>query len=533
MRRSTIKLILTLLIINFFSIPSFAETETYRVAGDNKFPPYEYVDSDGVFKGFNVDMLKAISLVTGIQFEFIPMKWEDAYNSVQQGQTDIIQGMKESEERKSRFLFTDSMLMNSQSIFVLNDNRAINSNRDLVGKTVALQKEDVVYNDINKIADVKVIQYDSLGEALKSLLDGHVDALIGNTLTVNYLCKETNSIELVKIVGEALNESKYAMAVAKDNEELLYKLNKGLNEIQKNGMYDSLYRKWFGTPIKNTRNEYEILWKFTFAASASMLAIIFVIQGINNKLKRIIETKTEEQKALINELRHYDKLQFMDKIISSVAHEIRNPLTSIKIYTGQMKDKLDNKEFMIAASEDIPDEIDRIDALIKEFVEYTSPRKPVVERLNLYEELMNSIKLFKLQIKNIKLVINVDKSFYIEFDINHFKQIVLNILLNSKDALKDILEPIIEITAVEEDELIVLYFRDNGFGMNDNDIQYIFEPFYTTKVNGNGVGMFIVKQMVEENGGSISAESDGEMKGMSIIIKVKKGETYEEQATDN
>ena len=198
-----------------------------------------------------------------------------------------------------------------------------------------------------------------------------------------------------------------------------------------------------------------------------------------------------------------------------------------------MKDKLDNKEFMIAASEDIPDEIDRIDALIKEFVEYTSPRKPVVERLNLYEELMNSIKLFKLQIKNIKLVINVDKSFYIEFDINHFKQIVLNILLNSKDALKDILEPIIEITAVEEDELIVLYFRDNGFGMNDNDIQYIFEPFYTTKVNGNGVGMFIVKQMVEENGGSISAESDGEMKGMSIIIKVKKGETYEEQATDN
>ena len=172
------------------------------------------------------------------------MKWEDAYNSVQQGQTDIIQGMKESEDRKSRFLFTDSMLMNSQSIFVLNDNRAINSNRDLVGKTVALQKEDVVYNDINKIADVKVIQYDSLGEALKSLLDGHVDALIGNTLTVNYLCKETNSIELVKIVGEALNESKYAMAVAKDNEELLYKLNKGLNEIQKNGMYDSLYKKY-------------------------------------------------------------------------------------------------------------------------------------------------------------------------------------------------------------------------------------------------------------------------------------------------
>lgn len=532
MRKITI-IIIICFILNLISIPSFADTETYRVAGDNKFPPYEYVDSDGIFKGFNVDMLKAISLVTGINFEFIPMKWEDAYNSIQREQADIIQGMKESEGRKSRFLFTDSLLMNSQSIFVLDSNRTINNNRDLVGKTIALQKEDVVYNDMNKIADVKIIQYDSLEEALQSLLDGDVDALIGNTLTVNYLCKETNSIGLVKIVGDALNEQKYAMAVAKGNEELLEKLNKGLGEIQKNGMYDSLYRKWFGTPIKNTKTQYEILWKVTFALCAALIAIIFAIQGINKKLKMIIEEKTEEQKELINELRHYDKMQFMDKIISSVAHEIRNPLTSIKIYTGQMKNKLDNREFMIAASEDIPEEIDRIDALIKEFVEYTSPRKPVIENLNLHDEIMSSIKLVKLQINNIKLNIDIDKSYFIKFDIAHFKQIVLNILLNSKDAVRDIDNPIIEISASKINEEIILYFKDNGCGMNKDDIQYIFEPFYTTKATGNGVGMFIVKQIVEENGGSITAESEGQEKGMSIIIKVKKGEVYEEQTTDS
>lgn len=527
MRKGCIIMLLLIIINTLTIIPSFGETVTYKVAGDNKFPPYEFVDSDGVFKGFNVDMLKAISLVTGMNFEFIPMKWGDAFNSIHSGQADIIQGMKESEERKSSFIFTDSLLSNSQSIFVLDTSRNINNSKDLAGKVVALNKEDIVYKEISKIRNIRIIQYDTIEEALQNLLDNNVDALIGNTLTVNYICKEKNTIDKIKIVGNALNESKYAMAVAKDNEELLHKLNKGLNEIQKNGMYDSLYRKWFGTPIKNETNQYKLLSKITFSTSAGLLILVFAIQSINNKLKKIVDEKTEEQRVLVNELRRYDKMKFMDKIISSLAHEIRNPLTSIKIYTSQMKDKLDNKEFMIAASEDIPEEIDRIDGLIKEFVEYTSPRRPVKEVFNLYEEIMNSINLVKLYIKNIRFNIDVDRAYYINFDVNHFKQIVLNIFLNSKGAVKDIVEPVIKIIAVEEAKNIVIYFKDNGCGMNDKNLQYIFEPFYTTKVTGNGVGMFIVKQLVEENGGSITAESAGEMKGMSIIIKIRKSEIYE------
>jgi len=223
----------------------------------------------------------------------------------------------------------------------------------------------------------------------------------------------------------------------------------------------------------------------------------------------------------------------MDKIISSVAHEIRNPLTSIKIYTSQMKNKIDNKDFMIAASEDIPPEIDRIDGLIKEFMEYTSPRKPIIEDINLYEEIINSIKLVKFQIKNIKINIDIDKRYSIKFDISQFKQIVLNIMLNSKDAVRNVDFPIIEISATEVDDDIILYFKDNGYGMNEEDIQHIFEPFYTTKDSGNGVGMFVVKQIVDENGGGIFAESDGEEKGMDIILKAKKGELNEKQTVNS
>ncbi|MDY0235940.1 MAG: transporter substrate-binding domain-containing protein [Gudongella sp.] len=521
-------LFLSVLLTAIFLKPSISSATIYRVAGDRDFPPYEYVDSDNRFKGFNVDLIKAIGLVTGMEFEFIPMKWEDTYVSVHQGNADIIQGMKESEERKDKFLFSDSLLMNSQSIFVLDNNADIRNDNDLEGKLVALNKEDTVLKEISAINNARIIEYASLGEALDSLLDGDVDALVGNTLTVNYLCKEKNSIDLVKIVGDTINEQKYSIAVHKNNIALMEMLNKGIYEIQKNGMYDSLYRKWFGTPIKNTKTNYQLLLNFLIGTMLALITLIFIIKSTNNKLKEIIDAKTEEHKALMYELRQYDKLQFMNQIISSIAHEIRNPLTSVKIYTDQIKNKLDNKEFMLAASEDIPQEIDRIDGLIKEFMEYTSPRKPIITNINLYEEIMSSIKLVKFHINKIRIDVQIEKSIYIKFDHSQFKQIIINILLNSNDAVKDSVDPIIKIRAEKLDELILLSFIDNGYGMKSSDLQYIFEPFYTTKDYGNGVGMFVVKQMIVDNGGQITAESDGENMGMFIKLLLKKGDDSNE-----
>lgn len=525
MKNNKIILILILcLILNIFTTSTFADDEeVYKVVGDHNFPPYEYVDSNGVYKGFNIDILKAIGLVTGMNFRFLPMRWEDAYNSINIGEADIIQGMKESEERKIEFLFTNSLLMNSQSIFVLNNSFAINNKNDLRGKKIGLMSKDSGYYSISNIKDVEIMEYDSLEETLDALFSSEVDAIIGNTLTINYICKERESIELIKIVGDTLNEQKYAIAVAKDNSELLYKLNVGLDEIQKNGMYDSLYRKWFGTPIRNTRAQSEMFKKIIFFICIFVIALIIIFESINLKLKKIIEDKTQQQKVFINELRRYDKMQFMDKIISSLAHEIRNPLTSIKIYTSLMKEKIDNREFMIAASEDIPEEINRIDDLIQEFMEYTSPRNANITDINLLEETMNTLKLVKLQIDKVKIIVNIDKSYYIKFDINHFKQVIFNILLNSKDAVKDIINPIIEIYAEENEENILLYIKDNGYGMDDNNIQYIFEPFYTTKITGNGVGMFVVKQIVEENLGKITAKSHEVARGMCIIITAERG----------
>lgn len=507
--------------------PVVASAQVYRVAGDSDFPPYEYVDADGNFKGFNVDLLKAVSLVTGMEFEFLPMKWENAFASIHRGEADLIQGMKESEERRHLFLFSESLLTNSQSIFVLDQNTAIRNESDLKGKTIALNKEDIIYREISTIEGVVIAEYDSLGEALRALLQGDVDALIGNTLTVNYLSKEKNVIDLVKIIGRSMNEQKYSIAVHRDNPELLKQLNEGILEIQNNGMYDALYRKWFGTPIKNASSDYEMLWRYTLGITAALVAFVTMIKSANSRLKKLIAVKTAEQQALMHELRHYDKLQFMNKIISSIAHEIRNPLTSIKIYTNQLPQKMDNPAFLLAAAEDIPQEIDRVDRLLKEFMEYASPKKPVATTINLHQVLMSSIKLAKFHLDHLPIRVAVDRQLFIVFDASQFKQAVLNLLLNSHEALREAENALVEIAAHEQGDDICLTFQDNGCGMSQEDLPHIFEPFYTTKEFGNGVGMFVVKQIIEDNGGKITAESDGPQQGMRIAITLKKGDVHE------
>lgn len=521
-KKLSILIILTLF-INVQFVFGSEDSRIYKVVGDIQFPPYEYLDEDGIYKGFNVDLLKAISLVTEMEFEFIPMTWENAFYSIERGEADIIQGMKESYERRLVFNFTDSLLLNSQSIFVRDKYYYINGNIDLEGKKVSILKEDIIYNQLKIIKDIDIIEYNSTEEAVKALLNGKVDAMIGNTLTVNYICKENNWIDRVKIVGKALNEQKYSMAVSKNNPMLLKSLNGGLKEIQDNGMYDALYRKWFGTPIRNISKESEMQIQILFISLSILFTITIVIQVINRKLKKIIEDKTEEEKILVNELRNYDKIQFMDKIISSLAHEIRNPLTSVKIYTSQMKNKFDNKEFMLAAAEDIPEEIDRIDRLIKEFMDYTSPRMPQIKVINLKEELQNTIKFISLQIKDIDIFTSIYDDIFIEFDANHLRQIIINILLNSKDALIDSKNPKIIIKALEKGNEINIDFMDNGPGMEEDALNYIFEPFYTTKEKGTGVGMFIVKKLIEENKGKILAKNLGNNLGLNISITVRRG----------
>jgi len=490
--------------------------EILRVVGDENFPPYEFVDENQAFKGFNVDLMKAVGLFADLEFKSTPLPWEEAYAAIENGSADIIQGMKVTESRKQHFAFSDTLVQSADSIYIKAGNPAIHAFSDLAGKRVGVDYGDMRDGELEKLKGATVVSYQNPELALLALYDGEVDALVCNTLVVSYLCNKYGIAGEINVVGSAFNQQNYAIAVSRDNPQLLEQLNAGIKAVQDSGAYDQLYRKWFGVPIASRGENMLLAAWIMVGALVLIIAIILAYDRVNRRLKRIIAEETAKQRAALEKLQEYDKLQFMDRIISSLAHEIRNPLASIRFYAEQIPHKMGNPRFMAAVAEDIPPEIERIDALIKEFIEYTSPRKPDREHIRLRDALEHALSFLHVQLQDIRVELEAEDCAEVFFDRNHLRQILLNVLINSIDALDGREEPRIWIAADTKPGQVELVIRDNGGGAGEETMKHIFAPFYTTKKSGNGLGMFVVRRMAEENGGSVSAENENG--GMAIRL---------------
>ncbi|WP_164947146.1 transporter substrate-binding domain-containing protein [Clostridium sp. FP1] len=179
--------IISLIVIYHFKSANLLPRENkhivLKVAGDINFPPYEYADENGIYTGFNVDIMRAIALSTGIDIKFYPMPWKEACEKLKNGEVDVIEGMKIETDRDKYYEFSKEYLENSQSIFVVEYNNDINQFRDLENKKVVIQQGDVSVDNLNTLNNVNIVYTNDQEQAINKLLSGEADAYIGNTLT--------------------------------------------------------------------------------------------------------------------------------------------------------------------------------------------------------------------------------------------------------------------------------------------------------------------------------------------------------------
>ncbi|QQY79595.1 diguanylate cyclase (GGDEF)-like protein [Keratinibaculum paraultunense] len=265
-----------------------------KVAGDNNFPPYEFVDDKGNYKGFNVDIMKAISETMNVEIQLIPMKWSEAVSALENHYVDAIQGMSRTPEREGKYLFTQSTIINSSAIFVRKDTEHIKDIEDLKGVRVAYQIGDINEDRIKDISGaIMVPRYNQL-EGIKALLDGEVDAFIGNKIAAIYQLNKMKETNKVKIVGMPIGETAYGPVTYKGNEEVYELLNAGIDKIKEDGTYDKIYKKWFGDELSFGRF---MLLGYIKEIFIILLIITIIILGLyywNKKLKIEVSKRTNE-----------------------------------------------------------------------------------------------------------------------------------------------------------------------------------------------------------------------------------------------
>jgi len=210
-------------------------------------------------------------------------------------------------------------------------------------------------------------------------------------------------------------------------------------------------------------------------------------------------------------------------IARKIAHEVKNPLTPIKLSAERIEKKFfDNtftKDEISLLTKTISRQVDDIGKLVDEFSSFARMPEAEIKLDNLTQCLNNSFQLYYNSRKDIKLsLVNTQKDIYFQFDKLQISRCLNNLIKNAIEAVEKIPNPAVEVKIYTNDSKIFIEIKDNGVGIDDKMISKIFEPYFTTKSKGTGLGLSIVKRIIEDHGGKIKIEKNKNMAGTTSLI---------------
>ena len=649
-RLNLVILLLAILLVISSKSLCINEDEIIIIGGEKNYPPFEYLDEDGEYRGFNVDLMKALSLEVGIEIKLVPMDWVDAHVALQNGSIDAIQGMNYNDARLAMYDFSNEYLKNSLVCFVRKDETKILGVDSLIGRRVAVQRSDFAAYALADKGEIEVVFFSDLDIAFEKLIKGEVEAVVGNKLTGLYIIQKNRSVDLIKTVGNDISFTSYGMAFKKGNNQLMNEFNQALESLKKKGTYYNIYEKWFGKEIKPAwKGLLNLLYILLFIIIIAILINLFFIR-INSILKKEVELRTinlneaneelnkkqqiikesnrykeqilngignglitfdkdgvittlnkscenllninseefigmrydevdleryihinhlkeclrYEKQFNIEEKRYYqgnkenilsyilrplfdlnnenigavvtfnditeisilrrklaenDKMNSLGTLISGISHEIRNPLTSIKAYIDLLPKKYDNIEFRKKITTEIPTEIERLNELLTDLIDYSRPKKFKKENFDLIHLVNQTIDIFISEMENQGIDINylIEDEVILYGDKQQIKQIIVNILKNSMEAVNFNGKIVIDVEDTEEQANLSLL--DNGQWIMEEDLNNILNPFFTTKDNGTGLGLALCYQYAKDNNTNIKINSKyGEWTKIDLVF---------------
>ncbi len=230
-------------------------------------------------------------------------------------------------------------------------------------------------------------------------------------------------------------------------------------------------------------------------------------------------------KRLELQIRRSDRLASLGTLSAGMAHEIKNPLVSIKTFAQLLPERYQDSDFRETFFSLIGHEVDRIDSLVNQLLRFARPAKPLLQPMHVHEILEKALLLVghRLYQKDVKLI----RSWHAEVDTiradaDQIEQVFLNFFINALDAMKTggSLTVSTDINSTASwpgalpahasgvQEILRVTVQDDGSGIKPEDVPHVFDPFFTTKDYGTGLGLSVVHGIVQEHGGQIEVESE-------------------------
>ncbi|MBN2063069.1 MAG: GHKL domain-containing protein [Deltaproteobacteria bacterium] len=270
--------------------------------------------------------------------------------------------------------------------------------------------------------------------------------------------------------------------------------------------------------------QYESIVKFqylVFGMSTLIMVLIFLaLLLIVHKAEKIIEKRAEEQRELEEQLHLAERLASLGEMVAGISHEIKNPLGIIQSTADFLSKMPSADEPQKRLSSVIKEESIRLNSIVTEFLDFARPISLNIRECNLEEILHKNMAFLEaeLQKKNITYRDNLEgRSLKIQADADLLYRALLNIFINAMQSFDK--NGSIDVRVNKEKADYILEIEDSGKGISKENIKKIFNPFFTTKDQGTGLGLPIVKKIIEGHGGSIGIESKMDS-GTKVTIRL-------------
>lgn len=505
-----------------------------RLTPDPDFPPIEIIDQDGVYRGIAADFIKLLEERLPLEFQIVKLdNWTEVIRQAKSREIDMLGACVPTQQRLKYMAFTQPYLEFPAVVLVRDSEEQFPTLSDLKGKRVAVVANYADHEYMQRAhPQIPLEVMPDISAGLRQVSFGKVDAMVLNLASASYYIQK-DGITNLRVTEDTDFVFDLSFAVRRDWAPLIPILEKGLAAIpagEKKAVMDRWISlgetAWLPSPLF-------VISSFSILLLLSLLVILYW----NRSLQRLVSQRTadleqeladrieaeKEKEKLLQEVHRAKKMKAIGVLAGGVAHDLNNILAGAVGYSDLVLRKIADDSPLRHYFTEIRESGRRAAAVVADLL--TISRDAAAERTVVDLNLI--LKEYRQSAEQQNLVVNYpaidfrfvcsDRPLKLACSVVHLKKSLMNLVINAAEATQ---QGVVTVRAAELTErdrgilsaplkavnYVVLSVEDSGPGIADEDLEHIFDPFFTKKKlghSGTGLGLAVVWNTIQEHQGHV------------------------------